>query len=404
MGHATEVAYEGPRLTLARLKVEERGELELALRRALGLAARTLRCTRTSLWFLDRERAWLACRLAHDEAARATAPPPRLDLRRFPRYRDAILERRAVIAPDAQVDPSTCELTAEYLAPLGITSMLDAPVYRDGEVVGIVCHEQVGPPRTWSDADVAFATTTADLITTLHEQADRLDCERELRDHLAALPCVEKLQVLEQLARSVGHDLNNVLTAVLAVSSLLERGGPPPPDLADTLRSCVQVGADLVAQLRRFGGRPQDAMQPRPAAEVVADLRPILAALVRDVATLDVAIEAADTSTRVPAALLERIVLNLVTNARDALDGRPGTIRIRLAEDAGGLLLEVADDGAGMSDEVLGRIWDPYFTTKPSGTGVGLASVRRMADDHGIAIDVASAPGRGARFRLVLPR
>src|SRR6185436_15187741 len=93
--------------------------------------------------------------------------------------------RRVIVANDARQAPETRELTESYLRPLGITSMLDAPVFRDGEVVGVVCFEHVGSPRAWSDAESTFASSVADMLGMLLEQTARRAAEAELRDRVA---------------------------------------------------------------------------------------------------------------------------------------------------------------------------------------------------------------------------
>jgi signal transduction histidine kinase len=117
----------------------------------------------------------------------------------------------------------------------------------------------------------------------------------------------------------------------------------------------------------------------------VVDLAPALPAVLGD----------ADT--------LQQVVLNLVTNARDALQG-PGEIRIttRMA-DAGKIELVVADTGPGIAPEDLARVFDPFFTTKETGTGLGLSITHGIVSEHRGTIDVESAPGQGTRFILTFP-
>ena len=104
---------------------------------------------------------------------------------------------------------------------------------------------------------------------------------------------------------------------------------------------------------------------------------------------------------------ISQVLLNLVTNARDAMQGA-GTIQVRTRNlpDENAVELSVGDDGPGMSSEVVKRIFDPFFTTKPEGkgTGLGLAVSYGIVKDHGGRIDVKTRPGEGTEFMIVLPR
>jgi len=119
-------------------------------------------------------------------------------------------ELAALVANDALADPRTSELEP-YLLANGISSILDAPIYCDGNVVGVVCHEHVGQQRKWSEREAGFASAVADLLTILLHQAERA----ELRAALVAQREQEaqhaKMQALLQLSRVVAHDLGNVL-------------------------------------------------------------------------------------------------------------------------------------------------------------------------------------------------
>ncbi len=104
---------------------------------------------------------------------------------------------------------------------------------------------------------------------------------------------------------------------------------------------------------------------------------------------------------------LRQVVWNLLLNAAQALAGagrEAGTIRVRAApEPDGGARLEVEDDGPGIPPEELAQVFTPFFTTRPRGTGLGLATVQRVVDAHGGAVAAASVPGEGARFTVRLP-
>jgi signal transduction histidine kinase len=102
--------------------------------------------------------------------------------------------------------------------------------------------------------------------------------------------------------------------------------------------------------------------------------------------------------------LLRQAFLNLGVNAIHAMQERGGgTLRVRARRDGAGIAVEFQDDGPGMDAETAAHVFEPFFTTKANGTGLGLAIVRQAAEAHGGAVEVESAPGRGATFRIRLP-
>ena len=100
---------------------------------------------------------------------------------------------------------------------------------------------------------------------------------------------------------------------------------------------------------------------------------------------------------------LEQILLNLAVNARDAMP-QGGTLSLMLSATGERLLLRATDTGSGMSEEARSRAFEPFFTTKATGTGLGLATVRKLADQYQATIEIDSEPGRGTTFSLGFPR
>jgi len=112
---------------------------------------------------------------------------------------------------------------------------------------------------------------------------------------------------------------------------------------------------------------------------------------------------AEDGPVRADALVLRRVIENLVGNALDSLEGRPGTVTVA-TERAGGLVrLSVSDTGRGMTSAELERAFDDFYTTKPGGTGLGLSIVRRLVLDSNGALRVETEPGKGSRFIVELP-
>ncbi len=398
------VAFETARLELARIQIKPLSGQSHALEHALKLCARTLKVERVGYWELSPDGERLVCRLVYSLARDEIGAGDVLTRSRYPTYWTALHEKRVIAAHDVSADPATAELWTSYLRPLGIGAMLDAPVYRSGELCGVVCLEHVGPARTWTAEEINFGSSVADLFSMLLEQGDRLAAQEQLRLHIGDVVASEKLAVLEDLSRAVAHDFANLITAVELVAARLRQRSGEDVELATGLESVAHVAGDLLGQLRRFGARTTAGPVTLPLRQVVERIAPILSTLTRGVAELSVelAVEPDDVAA-VTADKLEQIILNLTLNARDAIDIH-GKVTLRARPDGDALVIEVADDGAGMAPQVVERIWEPYFTTKKTGTGLGLATVRAIVTAVGGTIDVETTLGVGTTFRVRLPR
>lgn len=400
------VAFETARLELAKLRIKPGSDHDVATRTALRLCARTLKVERIGFWQFSDDGRTLVNRMQYTLSTDDFGAGDVLTGARYPHYWKALQAKRVVAVGDAVVDPMTAELADSYLRPLEIGAMMDAPVFRAGELIGVVCHEHVGGVRTWTADEIGFASALADLLSMMLEQADRLDAEDKLRSYLGALIAAEQLTVLEGLCRAVSHDFANLFAVVeLVAGALTPAPGKTPPrldELAASLRSVASLGSGLLGQLRRFGAR-QHQPQVMPIKQVIERVVPILGTLTRDVATVEVELATVDEdAAAVSTDRIEQVILNLVLNARDAIAER-GHIRIGAHREGDEIVVEVKDDGEGMTPTVLSRIWEPYFTTKANGTGLGLATVRSIVEEAGGSITVASTPGEGTRFEVRLP-
>jgi len=239
----------------------------------------------------------------------------------------------------------------------------------------------------------------------------------------ARLRQAEKLEAIGTLAGGIAHDFNNILYAILGFTELVMDDVPADSRAMANLeqvREASRRAADLVRRILTFSRRGEEAkrvlaLQPL-VEEVLALLRGSLPATVE----LRQRIDPACGSVLGDAGRLHQVIMNLCTNAFQALPGGAGRVEVilaettvdeALAERAPDLspgphaLLVVTDDGAGMDAATRERIFEPYFTTKDpgSGTGLGLATVHGAVRDHGGAVRVESEPGRGSRFAVYLP-
>lgn len=243
----------------------------------------------------------------------------------------------------------------------------------------------------------------ARMAGTLMDVTERRNLEEELRR-------AHRLESIGRLAGGLAHDFNNLLAAMLGSLELLEEVCPPEglDDLA-TARHGAERARDLTRQLLAFARKQPIVLGAVDTASLVVKVERLLQRLVGPAIELVISAEPGLT-VRADAAQLEQVLVNLVVNARDAMPAG-GVLNVRVRADRHRLdverdvvVIEVEDQGKGMDAETIRHVFDPFFTTKETGTGLGLASSYGIVQQHGGDILVDSEVGRGARFRIVLPR
>ncbi len=272
----------------------------------------------------------------------------------------------------------------------------------DGEYRSLLC---TGVPRFSENG--AFSGYVGSSI-------DITDLRRTQEQTLAA----QKLESLGVLSRGIAHDFNNFLGSILANSELalddLPRDSPARQGVVEIQAVAVRA-AEIVRELMAYAGQENAVVEPIDISKLVAEMLELLKISISKRATLKIDLGNRLPFVRANAAQMRQVVMNLITNASEALGERDGEITVTLARarcgpDPGAsslaeedfLRLEVADTGCGMTEEIQARIFDPFFTTKFAGRGLGLAAVQGVIRSHGGAINVTSAPGRGSRFEILL--
>ena len=417
-------SFETARLTLARLAFSDTEGLSRALECTVAMSASALHTERVGVWMFDESRRNLTCIVLYELSKNAHCVGPVLDMHESPRYLEALEERRSIVANDVYADPRTNQLSS-YLKPLRITSMLDVPIFRRGHVAGILCHEHVGEARTWSTRDQDFAVSMADLLATMFEQADRISAEEALRNASAQSADAQRMEALGRLAANVAHDFNALLQIISLQAERIKKAPPPsggqtpgqPTSVVDGAReieaACDQ-GRRLAGQLLAFAKEGPFVRERVDLSSLITDMEPLLRSLLHSPWSLDIVLPE---NTKLPLYVtmersqLEQVVMNLVSNARDAMPaGGHATITVSKEEgtnSSGGAvcILEVGDRGLGMDAELQRRVFEPFFTTKPpgKGTGLGLSIVYGIVERCGGSIDIQSSRGQGSTFRLRLP-
>jgi len=217
----------------------------------------------------------------------------------------------------------------------------------------------------------------------------------------------QKFETVGELAAGVAHDFNNLLTSIMGNASLVLGELPSDSNYRDRLRDVVHAShraADLTRQLLAYSGKGRHFMQKVELSGLVRRIRELIEAAIPKKIALQLLLAPDLPSTEADANQVQQVILNLVSNAAEAIAEEIGTITIQTGiEPEDGVFLEVADTGCGMDAETKDRIFDPFFTTKFTGRGLGLAAVAGIVRSHKGSVRVTSAPNRGSAFRVYFP-
>lgn len=331
---------------------------------------------------------------------------------------EAIVTGRApVVVDDAQHDPRT---NKDIVTQLGNRTLVNIPLVLGTELlgclgVGTFGEEGVMPPTVDElEALTVLSMQVAAAYSRWQILEQRRETERQRRALERHLESLQRVEMMGVLASGVAHDLNNYLTVIGGGLAQLEEGFDPEV-LAD-LRHASQRSAEVTQQLLALG-RAQAPRRElvRLAAHVEGTLQLVRPTMPRGVA---VVVELVDGPVvEADPVQVDQVLANLLLNARDAV-GERGTIRVHVDEQVLGRdfaaqhgwarpgrfgRVRVCDDGHGIAAEHLARVFDPLFSTKRDGTGLGLAVVSQLVRQHEGLIHCDSTVGKGSTFAVYLP-
>lgn len=376
-------------LQLSQSSDVDQGKIEEVYHQVVASGARASNTERVSIWFFNPGRSTIVCEALYLCSSEAYSVP-KTELKRsdYPAYFSFFDDAKILNADDAHVHPATREFSQNYLTPLGITSMLDVPIKRGKEMVGVVCFEHIGPKREWTKTEMVFASIMSELISKTILAAER---EQKTRELIQA----SRLASLGEMSTMLAHEINNPLAVVkgfvdLSVKSLKK----PTPDLAlitDWLMKAsggINRAAKIVSNLKLFARIEDRSKQEVDVASVIENC----AEMVRQTSAnhgIQLRVGCPE-KTSVYASPLEfsQVLINLLINAVDAIIDT-GTserwISIQVQSNAKELQILMANSGPKIPVSVSDRMFDPFFTTKPAGkgTGIGLKISRQIIQEHG---------------------
>ena len=246
----------------------------------------------------------------------------------------------------------------------------------------------------------------ADDVEQARQRLERLVETRtgELRSAQESLARREKLALVGHLAGSIGHEIRNPLgvmaNAIYYLETIQPDASPEVREYLGILRQQVQLSAKIVNDLL-------DLSKTTPARREPIHLKDVIDERLQKMATRVASLEA-DVPSTLPRVHVDpvhagQVLDNLLSNAVQALDGAPGTVRVRARADEGFVCLEVSDTGKGVHADHISKIFEPLFTTKARGIGLGLAVSKALAQANGGDLSLVSGPGESATFAFTLP-
>ena len=287
--------------------------------------------------------------------------------------------------------------------------------HKQGHTVWILL--AVSLVRESSGNPLHFISQIENITGRKQAEEDRLTLERQMLN-------AQKLESLGVLAGGVAHDFNNILTAVIGNTELAIMRLPPASPVLSNLQQIeksAERAADLAKQMLAFSGKGRFVIETIDLNSLLEEMLHILEVSVSKKVLLQLDLHRPLPPMEADAAQIRQIIMNLVINGSEAIADKSGVITIKTGSVqveemqvagicqgeklCGGeyVFFEVSDSGCGMDKETVARIYDPFFSTKFTGRGLGMSAVQGIVRGHKGAILIASEPGRGSCFRVLLP-
>ncbi len=262
------------------------------------------------------------------------------------------------------------------------------------------------------------------LVGTVQDVTAQREAEHARQQLEERMRQAQKLESLGMLAGGIAHDFNNLLMGILGNASLLRTDLPAEDEVQHSvgqIEKAAQRAAELTSQMLAYAGRGRLLVQPHDLSEIVHQSVGLLESNLAARVALRLELAENLPAVRCDVSQLRQVLVSLVTNASEAMEGKSGTVTLRTGVQSFGedelidiqapearpagdyVFIDVTDEGCGIPEELHDRVFDPFYTTKFAGRGLGLAATLGIVHGHGGAVHLASRPGEGASFRLYFP-
>jgi two-component system, NtrC family, sensor histidine kinase HydH len=317
---------------------------------------------------------------------------------------EAARERRVIAITDARADPRAHK--SPLVTRFNEKAVVALPIVSRGRLEGVVILDDTTAPRTFAMEWVELATAMVAQVGLSLANARLYESLRRSYDELAATRAEmvkrERLAGLGELAAIVAHEVRNPLGVIYNATTSLKRLSPGSADaitLIDIVREECERLNHIVGDLLDFARPNKLSLNPEEVSRILGDVVEAIGTAPN--MKFEVAIDDDLPLVVVDRRLMRQALLNVALNAVQAMP-RGGTLHMRAYADTEMVVVEVTDEGPGIPNDDLPRIFEPFYTTKATGAGLGLAVVKRIVEDHGGQVTVTSSPA-GTTFRFRLP-
>jgi PAS domain S-box-containing protein len=405
---------------LLELAQSDKSDLQRVLQNVCSLSAATLDVAQVSYWSVKEKDEAICCEVLYRHNAKSFDWFSKGNLLRFaeyPAYFGELAAKRPIIANHVLSHPATRALAETYLAPLGVSSLLDAPVFECSDGVGVLRHEHVGPPRDWSAEEVDFVSALTSIVSLALEESNRAQAQHLLLESERRLLAREKElgRLRSHFVSMVSHEFRTPLGIIQSSAEILEDylDQLNPGERKEHLQSIRQNTsrmASLMEEALLIGGLDAGKIEFKPAP---LHLRSFVERLVDEVLSvtnqrcpIELALAEAPGEIQADERLLQHIFTNLLTNGVKYSD--PGrAVRLEITCVGKEIVCAIRDEGIGIPEGDREWLFSAFHrgqnVVDRPGTGLGLVIVKRCVELHGGKIKVDSQFGKGTAVTVRLP-
>ena len=327
---------------------------------------------------------------------------------------EVVRQRQPIILNDFQAPHQLKKGYPEGHAPL--YRYLSLPVFDQDKIVAVVA--VANKESDYTRTDILQLTLLMDsvwrMVVRMRSDEEKAAFEQQLNQ-------TQKLESLGVLAGGIAHDFNNILAIIVGYCGLIKMDYETAEAKIPEIEKAAERAAGLCRQMLAYAGQSNFIQARVNVTELVEEMVRMLKSTIAQNVAINTNISSEKLSMTGDASQIRQIVMNLVINASEAIGEVQGTVHVSLSRTeikkmpmekdlfgktipAGGYLcLEVTDNGCGMDDECMRRIFEPFYTTKFTGRGLGMSAVLGIVSAHRGAIQLTSQPGQGTSFKIYLP-